>query len=59
MNCLLFAKMDIKFSVKKQNIKKALGKMEKILVKSGKVRSATVNELSQMTGSTEFFMRDR
>ena len=34
MNCVLFDKL-IKFSVKRQNIKKNSGKWEKILEKSG------------------------
>ena len=35
MNCVLFAKMDQVFSLKKQNIKKNTGKMGK---SSGKIR---------------------
>ena len=36
MNCILFAKMDQVFSLKKKNIKKILEKWQKILEKSGK-----------------------
>ena len=36
MNCVLFAKMDQVFSLKKQSIKKILEKWKKILEKSGK-----------------------
>ena len=40
MNCILFDKIDIKFSVKRTNFFKKTGKRKKILEKSGNFASS-------------------
>ena len=49
MNCVLFAKMDQVFSLKKQNIKKYTGKMGK---DTGKVREKSVRKNGNHDNST-------
>ena len=57
MNCVLFAKIDQVISLKKQNIKKNTGKMEKNTGKvmefcqSGNVGTMSLSDLKCMDGS--------